>query len=110
LPYAWFHQQNVSNSIRQLADFLCHQKDELRDRQRLNFSFLNAIAFLIAKGRRKRAEGRGQRAEGFYVYDWYLVISAIKSALTFMATAIILKGIKNQQKTPREANRLGWNF
>jgi len=103
LPYAWFHQQNVSNSIRQLADFLCHQKDELRDRQRLNFSFLNAIAFLIAKGRRKRAEG-------FYVYYWYLVISAIKSALTFMATAIILKGIKNQQKTPREANRLGWNF
>jgi hypothetical protein len=40
----------------------------------------------IAKGRRKRAEG-------FYVYYWYLVISAIKSVLTFMATAISYKNV-----------------
>ncbi len=37
----------------------------------------------IAKGRRQRAEGRGQK-----VYYWYVVVSAVKSVLTFMATAI----------------------
>ncbi len=41
-----------------------------------------------AQGRGQRAEGTRQRAEGFYVYYWYVVVSAVKSALTFMATAI----------------------
>jgi hypothetical protein len=45
----------------------------------------------IAKGRRKRAEG-------FYVYYWYLVISAIKSVLTFMATAISSSNCVNRSK------------
>jgi hypothetical protein len=42
----------------------------------------------IAKGRRKRAEG-------FYVYYWYMVIWAVKSVLIFMATAIDYKALKN---------------
>ncbi len=33
--------------------------------------------------KRQRAEGRGQK-----VYYWYVVVSAPKSVLTFMATAI----------------------
>jgi hypothetical protein len=36
---------------------------------------------LIAKGRR-------QKAEGFYVYYWYVVVLAVKSVLTFMVIAI----------------------
>jgi hypothetical protein len=35
------------------------------------------------------AKGRRQRAEGFYVDYEYGVVSAIKSVLTFMATAIL---------------------
>ncbi len=35
----------------------------------------------IAKGR--RLQGRGQK-----VYYWYVVVSAVKSVLTFMTTAI----------------------
>jgi hypothetical protein len=43
-----------------------------------------------AEGRGQRAEGRGQRAESFYVYYWYVVVWAVKSVLTFVATAINL--------------------
>ncbi len=48
------------------------------------FPFFDAISFLavsIAK-----AESRGQKVEGFYVYYWYVVVWAGKSVLTFMAT------------------------
>jgi hypothetical protein len=38
---------------------------------------------LIAEGRRQKAEGRGQK-----VYYWYVAVWAVKSVLTFMATAI----------------------
>jgi hypothetical protein len=37
------------------------------------------------KGKRQRAEGRGQRAEG---KDGYPVVAADRSALTYLATAI----------------------
>jgi hypothetical protein len=42
-----------------------------------------------AEGRGQRAEGRGQRAEGRRqkVYYWYVVVWAVRSVLTFMATA-----------------------
>jgi hypothetical protein len=33
---------------------------------------------------------KGSYAEGFYVYYWYVVVSAVRSVLTFMATAISL--------------------
>jgi hypothetical protein len=37
----------------------------------------------------QKAEGkRLQRAEGFYVYYYYVVVSAIKSVPTFMGRAI----------------------
>jgi hypothetical protein len=53
-----------------------------------------------AEGRRQKAEGRRQKAEGRRqtgdesedrgqkVSYWYVVVSAVKSVLTFMATAI----------------------
>ncbi len=59
-----------------------------------------------AEGRRQRAEGRGQRAEGkrqrtegFYVYYWYVVVWAVKSVLSFMAT-----GIREQQGVARASS------
>jgi hypothetical protein len=33
------------------------------------------------------AKGRRQKAQGFYVYYWYVVVSAVRAVLTFMATA-----------------------
>ncbi len=36
----------------------------------------------------QKAKGRRQKAEGFYVYYWYVVVWVVKSVLTFMATAI----------------------
>lgn len=34
----------------------------------------------------QKAEGRGQK-----VYYWYVVVSAVESVLTFMATAILIQ-------------------
>jgi hypothetical protein len=34
------------------------------------------------------AKGRRQEAEGFYVFDWCVVVLAVQSVLSFMATAI----------------------
>jgi hypothetical protein len=38
----------------------------------------------------QKAGGRRQKAAGFYVYYWYVVVWAVKFVLTFMATAILL--------------------
>ncbi len=35
-----------------------------------------------------RIYSRRQKAEGFYVYDWYVVVWVVKSVLTFIENAV----------------------
>jgi hypothetical protein len=53
----------------------------------------------------QKAEGRRQKAEGFYVYYWYMVVWVVKSLLTFMTTAIKLLDLQSgTQKLPSRGN------
>ncbi|MEW6497584.1 MAG: hypothetical protein AB1589_34540 [Cyanobacteriota bacterium] len=58
---------------------------------------MNAIAAVTLReaeesvyNRQAIANGRRHKAEGFYVFYWYVVVWAVKSVLSFMATAITL--------------------
>jgi hypothetical protein len=42
-----------------------------------------------AEGRRQEAGGRRQKAGGYYVFYWYVVVRAVQSVISFMATGIL---------------------